>query len=74
MLESLALQQSCLYSLVVTCKKTQIEKKANSALLHPRTDFRSMMGKERLHILSLVFIHRDIFLYYDKISKEDSFN
>ena len=38
-------------------KKSQIEKKMNSALQHLRTDFRSMMGEE----------HRDIFLNYDKI-------
>ena len=31
------------------------------------TDFRSMMGEERLNALSLVCIHRDIFLNYDKI-------
>ena len=32
-----------------------------------RTDFQSMMGKERLNALSLVCIHIDIFLDYDKI-------
>ena len=48
-------------------KKTQIEKKANSALQHLRTNFRNMMGEERLNDLSLVCIHRDIFLDYDKI-------
>ena len=48
-------------------KETQIEKKANSALQHLRADFWSMMGEERLNALSLVCIHRDIFLDYDKI-------
>ena len=48
-------------------KETQIEKKANSALQHLRADFWSMMGEELLNALSLVCIHRDIFLDYDKI-------
>ena len=39
----------------------------NSALQHIKTDFRSMMGEERLNALLLVYIHRDIFLDYDKI-------
>ena len=39
----------------------------NSALQHLRTDFWSMMSEERLNALSLVCIHRDIFLAYDKI-------
>ena len=47
-------------------KKTRIKKKANSAL-HLRTDFRRMMGEERLNALSLVCIHRNILLDYDKI-------
>ena len=47
-------------------KKTQMEKKANSAL-NLRTDFRSMMGEERLNALSFVCIHRNIFLVYDEI-------
>ena len=47
-------------------KKIQIEKKANSAL-HLRTVFQSIVGEERLNALSLVCIHRDIFLDYDKI-------
>ena len=42
-------------------------KKANYTLQHLRKDFRSMMGEERLNALSLVYIHRDIFLDYDKI-------
>ena len=48
-------------------KKTQIEKKANSAVQQLRTNFRSMMGEERLNTLSLACIHRDIFLDYYKI-------
>ena len=47
-------------------KKTQIEKKVNSAL-HLTTGFRSMMGEEHLNALSLACIHRDIFLDYDKV-------
>ena len=45
----------------------QIEKKANSALQHVRADFRCMTGEERLNILSLAGIHRDIFLDYYKV-------
>ena len=48
-------------------KKNQIEKKANSALQHLKTDFRNMMAEERLNALLLVCIHGDIFLDYDKI-------
>ena len=48
-------------------KKTQIEKKANSTLQHLRTDFRNVMGEQCLNPLSLAYIHRDIFLDYDKI-------
>ena len=48
-------------------KENSDKKKVNSALQHLRTDFRSMMGEERLNALSLVCIHRDIFLDYDKI-------
>ena len=40
-------------------------KKANSALRHVRRDFRSMMNEERLNVLLLVCIHRDIFLVYE---------
>ena len=43
------------------------KKKANSALQHLRTDFRSMMGEECLNAVPLVCIHRDIFLDYGKI-------
>ena len=48
-------------------KENLDRKKANSALQHLRTNFQSMMGEERLNALSLVCIHRDIFLDYDKI-------
>ena len=48
-------------------KEKPDRKKVNSALHHLRTDFRSMMGEERLDALLLVCIHRDIFLDYDKI-------
>ena len=43
--------------------------KANSALQNLRlsTDFRNMMGEERLNALSFVSIHQDIFFDYDKI-------
>ena len=44
-----------------------MEKKANSALQHLRTNFWSMMCGERLHALSLISIPRDVFLDYDKI-------
>ena len=45
-------------------KENPHRKKANSALQHPRIDFRSMMDE---NALSLVCIHRDIFLDYYKI-------
>ena len=48
-------------------KENPDRKKANSTLQHLRTDFRSMMGEERFNALSLVCIHRYIFLDYDKI-------
>ena len=48
-------------------KENLDRKKANSTLQHLRTDFQGMMGDERLNPLSLVYIHRDIFLDYDKI-------
>ena len=47
-------------------RKPRQKKETNSAL-HLRTDFRSMMGEEGLNALSLVCIHRDIFLDYDEI-------
>ena len=43
------------------------KEKANFALQHLKTDFWSMMDEERLNAFSLVCIHRDIFLDYDKI-------
>ena len=48
-------------------KEKPDRKKANSALHHLRTDFRSMMGEERLNALSLVCIDQDIFLDYDNM-------
>ena len=48
-------------------KENPDRKKANSALQNLRTDLWSMMDEERLNALSLVCIHRDIFLDYDKI-------
>ena len=47
-------------------KETPIEKKANSALQQRGTDFQNMIGKEHLNALSLVCIHQDILLDYDK--------
>ena len=60
-------------------KENPDRKKANSALQHLRRNFCNMMGEERLNALSLVCIHRDIFLDYDKIidiyaSKEAAFD
>ena len=48
-------------------KENRERKQENSTLQHLRTDFRSMMGEERLDALSLVYIHQDIFLDYGKI-------
>ena len=50
-------------------KENPDRKKANSALQHLKisTDFRSMMGEDRLNTLSFVCIHRDIFLNCDKM-------
>ena len=39
----------------------------NFTLKHLRTDFRCMMGEKCLNTLLFVYIHRDIFLDYDKI-------
>ena len=52
--------------LTTTATNTSVER-ANSALRHIKTDFRNMMGEEHLNALLLVYIHRDIFLDYDKI-------
>ena len=49
-------------------KENLDRKKANSTLQHLRTHFRSMMGEKRLNALSLVYIDRDIFLDYDKVT------
>ena len=48
-------------------KENPDRKKENSTLQHLRTDFRSMMGDEHLKALSLEYIHRNMFLDYDKI-------
>ena len=48
-------------------KENPDRKKSSSTLQQLRTDFRSMMGEERLNAFSLLYIHRDIFLDYDKI-------
>ena len=50
-------------------KQNPYIKNANSVLQHLRlsTDFRSMMGEERLNALTFVCIHRDIFVDYEKI-------
>ena len=45
-------------------KENPDRKKANSVLQNLRTDLRSMMGE---NALSLVCIHRGIFLDYDKV-------
>ena len=42
-------------------------KKENSTLQHLRADFRSLMGEEGLNALSLIYIHRDLFLDYDNL-------
>ena len=47
-------------------EKNPNRKKANSTLQHLRADFWSMMGEERLNSLSLVYIHQDKFLDYEK--------
>ena len=41
--------------------------KASSNLQHLRTDFQSMLGEQCLDALSVVYIHRGIFLDYDKM-------
>ena len=48
-------------------KENPDSKKANSTLQHLRTDFRSVMGEERLNALSFVCINPDIFLDFDEI-------
>ena len=49
-------------------KENTDRKKTNSGLQHLRAHFRSTMGEECLNAFSLVRIHRDIFLDYDKIT------
>ena len=41
--------------------------KINSTLKYVRTDYRSMVVKERFNGLARVFINRDIFLPFDRI-------
>ena len=53
--------------LLTTAATSASVERANSALRHVKTDFRSMMGEERLNALLLVHIHRNIFLEYNKI-------
>ena len=63
------IKQACPVNREYSQKKTQIKKQktTNFTLKHLRTDFRCMMGEKCLNILLLVYIHRDIFLEYDKI-------
>ena len=53
--------------LVTTAGTSASAERANSDLRHVKTCFLSMMSAERLNALLLVYIHRDIFLDYDKI-------
>ena len=53
--------------LLTTAATSASVENANSALRHVKTDFRSMMGKERLNVLLLVYIPGHIFRNYDKI-------
>ena len=53
--------------LVTTAGTSASAERANSDLRHVKTCFLSMMYAERLNALLLVYIHRDIFLDYDKI-------
>ena len=48
-------------------KENLDRRKANSTLQHLRTDFQSIMGEKRLNALSVVYIHCDISLDYDKV-------
>ena len=48
-------------------KENPDRKKVNSTLQHLGSNFWSMMGKDHLNALSLVYIHQDIFLDYNKI-------
>ena len=53
--------------LTTTATSASVER-TNFALRYVKTDFRSMMGEERLIALLLLHIHRDIFLEYNKIT------
>ena len=53
--------------LVTTAGTSASAERANSDLRLLKTCFLSMMCAERLNALLLVYIHRDIFLDYDKI-------
>ena len=48
-------------------KENPDRKKVNFTLQQLGTDIRSMMDEECLHVLSLVYINRYMFLDYDKI-------
>ena len=52
--------------LAIAATSTSVER-ANSDLQHVKTDFFGMMNEKRLNVLLLAYIHRDIFLDYDKI-------
>ena len=55
-------------SILLTAAATSASvERTNSVLRHAKTDFRSMMGEERLNVLLLVYVHRDIFFDYDEI-------
>ena len=48
-------------------EKNPDRKKVTPILQHLRTDFWNMMDEEHLNALSLLYIHQDIFLDYDKL-------
>ena len=52
--------------LAIAATSASVER-ANSDLQHVKTDFFGMMNEKRLNVLLLAYIHRDIFLDYDKI-------
>ena len=51
--------------LTTTATSASVER-ADFALRHVKTDFRRMMGEERLNALLLAHVHPNIFLEYDK--------
>ena len=53
--------------ILTTAATSASVERANSASLHVKIDFRSMIGEDRLNALLLVHIHRDIFLDHNKI-------